>query len=142
MEAAAKKAHVHGFVTQFPEGYETLIGDRGVKLSGGQRQRLNIAQVFLKNPEIMILDEATSSLDSKSEQFIQESIQKITAECTSIIIAHRLSTVRNADRVVVLEKGKIIEEGNWEILMKSKGIFYDMVQRQLFVKEHPLDFTK
>ena len=132
---AAKKAHVHEFVSLMPQDYDTLIGDRGVKLSGGQRQRLNIAQVFLKNPEIMILDEATSSLDSKSELFIQESIKKISTGCTSIIIAHRLSTIRNADRVVVIEKGKIVEEGNWESLMELQGIFYEMVQRQLFLKE-------
>jgi ABC-type multidrug transport system fused ATPase/permease subunit len=118
-----------------PEGYQTQIGDRGVKLSGGQRQRLNIAQVFLKNPEIMILDEATSSLDTKSEQYIQESIKEISAGCTNIIIAHRLSTIRNADKVVVLDKGEIIEEGAWNSLMEAKGVFNDMVKRQLFVEK-------
>ena len=132
---AAKKAHVHEFVSLMPQGYDTHIGDRGVKLSGGQRQRLNIAQVFLKNPEIMILDEATSALDTKSEEYIQDSINKISRSCTSIIIAHRLSTIRHADRVVVLDNGKIIEEGNWESLMELQGIFYEMVQRQLFLKE-------
>jgi subfamily B ATP-binding cassette protein MsbA len=132
---ASKKAHVHEFVTQFPDGYDTLIGDRGVKLSGGQRQRLNIAQVFLKKPEIMILDEATSALDTKSEEYIQESINKIAKNCTSIIIAHRLSTVRHADKVVVLEKGRIVEEGCWKSLMESKGAFNKMVQRQFFLNE-------
>ena len=132
---ASKKAHVHEFVTQFPDGYDTLIGDKGVKLSGGQRQRLNIAQVFLKKPEIMILDEATSALDSKSEEYIKNSINKISQNCTSIISAHRLSTVKHADKVVVLDKGKIIEEGNWKSLMKSKGAFSEMVQRQFFLKE-------
>ena len=131
----AKKAHIHGFVTQFPDGYDTVIGDRGVKLSGGQRQRLNIAQVFLKKPEIMIFDEATSALDSKSEEYIKNSINEITQNCTSIIIAHRLSTVKHADKVFVLDKGNIIEEGNWESLMKSKGVFNEMVQKQFFIKE-------
>tara|TARA_B100000315_G_scaffold224827_1_gene230637 strand:- start:1068 stop:2924 length:1857 start_codon:yes stop_codon:yes gene_type:complete len=135
MIVAAEKAHVHEFVTQMPKGYQTLIGDKGVKLSGGQRQRLNIAQVFLKNPEIMILDEATSSLDTKSEQYIQESIKEISAGCTNIIIAHRLSTIRNADKVVVLDKGEIIEEGAWNSLMEAKGVFNDMVKRQLFVEK-------
>ena len=132
---AAKKAYMHELVTQFPDGYDSLIGDRGVKLSGGQRQRLNIAQVFLKKPEIMILDEATSALDSKSEEYIQDSLNIISKNCTIIIIAHRLSTVRHADKVVVLDKGKIIEEGNWDSLIRSKGAFNNMVQKQFFIKE-------
>ena len=134
MIVAAKKAYVHEFVVQMPESYDTKIGDRGVKLSGGQRQRINIAQIFIKKPEIMILDEATSALDSKSEQYIQKSIKKLSDGCTNIIIAHRLSTVRHADKVIVLEKGRIVEEGNWESLMESKGVFSDMVKRQLFVE--------
>ena len=132
---ASQKAHVHEFVTQFHDGYDTLIGDRGVKLSGGQRQRINIAQVFLKKPEIMILDEATSSLDVKSEEYIQDSINRISQNCTSIIIAHRLSTIRNADRIVVLRKGIIAEEGNWKSLMESKGTFYSMIEKQIFLKD-------
>jgi len=132
---ASKKAKAHEFVTQFPNGYNTLIGDRGVKLSGGQRQRLNIAQVFLKKPEIMILDEATSNLDTKSEEFIKDSINIISKNCTSIIIAHRLSTVRNANKVIVLEKGRIVEEGDWESLINSEGIFYKMVQKQFFLNK-------
>jgi len=139
MIQAAKNAHVHEFVIGMPDGYNTLVGDRGVKLSGGQRQRINIAQIFLKLPEIMILDEATSALDTMSEQYIQESINKISKGCTSIIIAHRLSTVRHADKVVALDNGKIIEEGDWETLMNSKGLFYDMVMRQFFSKQSDLD---
>jgi len=134
MILAAKNAHAHGFVMQLPEGYDTPVGDKGAKLSGGQRQRINIAQIFLKDPEIMILDEATSALDTKSEQYIQKSVRRISKGCTSIIIAHRLSTVRHADKVVVLDSGRITEEGNWDSLMNDKGVFYDMVQRQFFTK--------
>ena len=132
---AAKKAYVHEFVSQMSNGYDTLVGDRGVKLSGGQKQRINLAQIFLKKPEIMILDEATSALDSKSEQYIQNSIVEISRRCTNIIIAHRLSTIRHADKVIVLDKGRIIEKGDWESLMKTKGVFHDMVNRQLFVEQ-------
>jgi len=135
MIQAAKNAYVHEFVIQMPNGYDTLVGDRGVKLSGGQKQRINLAQIFLKKPEIMILDEATSALDTKSEQYIQKSIEKISVECTNIIIAHRLSTVKHADKVIVLEKGHIIEEGDWGSLIERNGVFKDMVNRQLFVEK-------
>ena len=136
MIKAAKNAHVHKFVMMMPNGYNTLIGDKGVMLSGGQRQRVNLAQIFLKKPEIMIMDEATSALDTKSEQYINNSIEKLAAESTSIIIAHRLSTIRNADKVIVLDKGRIIEEGNWESLMKAKGVFSEMVNLQFFSVEN------
>jgi len=135
MKEASSNAHLNEFIDQFPDGYDIKIGDSGVKISGGQRQRLNIAQVFLKKPEILILDEATSSLDTKSEEYIKQSIKRISQNCTSIIISHRLSTVRQADKVFVLEKGRIVEEGTWESLMESKGIFFDMVKRQKFLKE-------
>ncbi len=135
MIAAAENAYAHDFTMKLPQGYGTLVGDRGLKLSGGQKQRINIAQIFLKNPELMILDEATSALDTKSEQFIQSALEKLARDRTSIIIAHRLSTVRNADKIVVLDKGRIIEQGSWTALLEKKGAFYNMVQRQSFVKE-------
>jgi len=129
---AAKLAHVHEFVMNYPDGYETVIGDRGVKLSGGQRQRLNIAQNFLKRPEVLILDEATSALDSQSESYVQSAVAKMAGNCTRIIIAHRLATIQHADKVVVLEKGEIAEIGTWDQLMRNEGKFFDMVKRQTF----------
>ena len=129
---AAKLAHVHEFVMDYPDGYETVVGDRGVKLSGGQRQRLNIAQNFLKRPEILILDEATSALDSQSESYVQSAVAKMAGFCTRIIIAHRLATIQHADKVVVLEKGEIVEIGTWDQLMRNEGKFLDMVKRQTF----------
>ena len=139
MIQASKYAYAHEFIMQLSDGYDTMVGDRGVKLSGGQRQRINLAQIFLLRSEIMILDEATSALDTKSEQYIQKSIDKISEKCTNIIIAHRLSTVMHADKVIVLDKGRIIEEGDWESLMEAKGVLSDMVKRQLFVKEWKTD---
>jgi ABC-type multidrug transport system fused ATPase/permease subunit len=129
---AAKLAHAHEFVMNFPDGYETVIGDRGVKLSGGQRQRLNIAQNFLKRPEVLILDEATSALDSQSESYVQSAVAKMAGFYTCIIIAHRLATIQHADKVVVLEKGEIAEIGTWDQLMCNEGKFFDMVKRQTF----------
>jgi len=129
---AAKLAHVHEFVMNYPDGYETVVGDRGVKLSGGQRQRLNIAQNFLKRPEVLILDEATSALDSQSESYVQSAVAKMAGSCTRIIIAHRLATIQYADKVVVLEKGEIVEIGTWDQLMRNEGKFLDMVKRQTF----------
>jgi len=130
VEAAARRAHAHEFIQALPATYNTIVGDRGVQLSGGQRQRLQIAQLFLKNPEVLILDEATSALDSESELFVQQALRELAQHRTSLVIAHRLSTVRHADRILVLEEGRVVEEGNWNQLMQSKNKFYDMVQRQ------------
>ncbi|MDH3974322.1 MAG: ABC transporter ATP-binding protein/permease [Deltaproteobacteria bacterium] len=132
MIEAAKNAYAHDFIMELPEGYNTSVGDRGVKLSGGQRQRINISQIFLKSPEIIILDEATSALDSQSEQYIQNSLEKLTKNHTSIIIAHRLSTIKNADIIFVLCKGRLIEQGSWDSLMETEGAFHDMIKRQSF----------
>lgn len=120
---AAKQAHAHEFICQLPNGYDTPVGDRGVKLSGGQRQRIALARAILRKPEILILDEATNALDSISEQLIQEALQTIKKDRTVIVIAHRLSTVEQADQIIVLDQGKIIEQGNFRQLLQLNGLF-------------------
>lgn len=121
---AAKAANALSFIEAMPNGFESLIGDRGVKLSGGQRQRISIARALLKNPPIMIFDEATSALDSESEMLVQEAMERLMQNRTSFVIAHRLSTIRNADRILVLENGKIVQEGKHvELLKQSKGLY-------------------
>jgi len=128
---AAKQAYCHDFIRQFPDGYDTYVGERGVKLSGGERQRVAIARAILKNAPILILDEATSSLDSHSEQLIQEALINLMKEKTVIVIAHRLSTIRQMDRIIVLDSGKIVEQGSHEELLKKPGIYADLWQRQV-----------
>jgi subfamily B ATP-binding cassette protein MsbA len=121
---AARAANALSFIEAMPEGFESIIGDRGTKLSGGQRQRISIARALLKNPPIMIFDEATSALDSESEVLVQEAIERLMRNRTSLVIAHRLSTIRNADRIIVLEKGKIVQEGRHVELLKQKNGLY------------------
>ena len=123
---AAKNANAHEFIMNLPEGYETNIGQRGVKLSGGQKQRLSIARVFLKNPPILIFDEATSALDNESEKVVQESLEKLAKNRTTFVIAHRLSTIRNAQRILVLTEEGIAEEGTHSQLMEQQGVYYNM----------------
>lgn len=127
---AAKKAHAMEFIDQLPEGFETLVGERGVKLSGGQRQRIAIARAILKNAPILILDEATSALDSESEKLIQDSLEVLMKDRTSIVVAHRLSTIAKLDRIIVLEKGHIIEDGSHIELLKNKGIYASLWSHQ------------
>jgi ABC-type multidrug transport system fused ATPase/permease subunit len=123
---AAKTAHAHAFISQFPDGYDTLVGERGVRLSGGQRQRIGIARALLAKPGILIFDEATSSLDTESEQLIQEAMLSIAKDFTMIVIAHRLSTIERADLVVVIEEGKVVEMGSHADLIGRKGIYHQM----------------
>lgn len=122
---AAKNAYAHNFIMEFPDKYNTKIGPRGTKLSGGQKQRIAIAKVFLKNPPILIFDEATSNLDNESERYIQKSMQKLSKDRTTIVIAHRLSTIRNAKRILVISDGKVVEEGTHEQLLKQGGVYFD-----------------
>jgi len=130
MIEAAKMANAHTFISEMPNGYDTIIGERGVKLSGGQRQRLTIARALLKNPEIMIFDEATSALDNESEILVQEAIERLMKNRTTFVIAHRLSTIRNATSIIVLDKGRIIQQGTHEqLILQEKGLYkklYDM----------------
>ena len=123
---AAKDANAHEFIMGLPQGYDTNIGQRGVKLSGGQKQRLSIARVFLKNPPVLIFDEATSALDNESEKVVQESLEKLAKNRTTFVIAHRLSTIRNAQRILVLTDEGISEEGSHEQLMKKQGVYYNL----------------
>ena len=130
MIEALKVANAWEFVETLPDGMDTNIGDSGNKLSGGQKQRLSIARAVLKNPPIMILDEATSALDTESERLVQDALERMMQNRTSLVIAHRLSTIQNADHIVVLSKGKIVEQGKHEELLKKKGTYYSLVEMQ------------
>ncbi|MEP7226676.1 MAG: ABC transporter transmembrane domain-containing protein [Gemmatimonadales bacterium] len=130
VEAAARGAHAHEFVERLPRGYDTLVGERGVKLSGGQRQRIAIARAILKDPAILILDEATSNLDNESERLIEDAMSKLLIGRTTLIIAHRLSTVRRANRLVVMDHGRIVEEGTHGELLELGGLYARLYQRQ------------
>ncbi|MBQ5825514.1 MAG: ATP-binding cassette domain-containing protein, partial [Clostridia bacterium] len=122
----AKDAGAHEFITQLPNGYDTYVGERGVKLSGGQKQRISIARVFLKNPEILILDEATSALDNESERLVQQSLERLAKGRTTLTIAHRLTTIRNADHILVLTEDGIAEQGSHDELIEKSGMYADM----------------
>lgn len=130
---AAKRANIHDFIMSLPEGYETYVGERGVKLSGGQKQRISIARVFLKNPPILILDEATSALDNESERYIQNSLEELAKNRTTLVIAHRLSTIRKADEILVLTKEGIKEQGSHDELMEEEGLYASLYNMQFEV---------
>jgi ATP-binding cassette subfamily B protein len=130
VEAAAKLANAHDFISSFPEGYKTLVGERGVQLSGGQKQRVAIARAVLKNPKLLILDEATSALDAESEHLVREALERLMKGRTTLVIAHRLSTVKGADRVVVLDGGRVAQSGTHRSLMHEDGLYKRLVERQ------------
>lgn len=128
--AAAKLANAHDFIVNLPEGYNTMVGEKGYSLSGGERQRVAIARALIHNPKILILDEATAALDTETEKLIQDAINKLTKDRTTFAIAHRLSTLRNADRLVVLDKGHVVEFGTHQELLELKGFYWRLVMAQ------------
>jgi ATP-binding cassette subfamily B protein len=127
---ASKKANIYELIRNLPMGFDTLVGERGVKLSGGQKQRISIARIFLKNPKILILDEATSNVDTRTEFKIQESMNTLMKNRTSFVIAHRLQTIRNANKILVIKDGQLIESGNHNELLHEKGFYYDLYTTQ------------
>ena len=141
IELAAKRANIHDYVMTLEKGYDTEIGERGVKLSGGQKQRLSIARVFLKDPAILILDEATSALDNTTEILIQQALDELCRGRTTLVVAHRLSTIKNADEIAVISKGQIAEQGTHEELMAQKGVYHDLYSLQFRAGEAPTGAT-
>ncbi len=135
MFAAADIANAHEFIAPLPDGYDTMLGERGVGLSGGERQRVSIARTVLMNPSLLIFDEATASVDSETESLIQSAIEALISGRTTIMIAHRLSTLRKANKIIVLDKGNILEMGTPEELMKAKGKYYKLVQIQTMAEQ-------
>ena len=135
---AAVAANAHGFIMGLPSGYDTMIGEQGAKLSGGERQRISIARALLKDAPILILDEATSSLDTEAELEVQDALENLMKGRTTLMIAHRLSTIRNADRIIVLVDGEIVEEGNHEALIEKKGEYFRLYNLQ-FTDKHAAD---
>ena len=136
---ASKKANIYEYICSLEDGFDTIVGERGVKLSGGQKQRISIARVFLKDPKILILDEATSALDNTTELLIQNSLNELSKGRTTIIVAHRLSTIKNATKILVVSNGSIIESGNHDELINKKGIYYQLYMLQFKdVKEKDL----
>jgi ATP-binding cassette subfamily B protein len=133
---AARRANLAEFIAQLPQGYETIVGERGLKLSGGEKQRMAIARVVIKDPPIIIFDEATSSLDTRSEQAILEGMNAVARRATSLVIAHRLSTIVDADQILVLDAGRIVQRGNHESLLASGGLYADLWQLQLGAEEN------
>ena len=128
---ACRQANCHKFITQFADGYETSVGERGAQLSGGQKQRIAIARALLVNPKVLILDEATSSLDTESEKLVQEALERVMVGRTVLIVAHRLSTIRDADKIIVLKDGKIVEQGTHAELLKVNNVYAKHVQNQM-----------
>jgi ATP-binding cassette subfamily B protein len=130
LEAACRAANIHDFIAELPDGYDTIVGERGYRLSGGEKQRLALARVILKNPRLLVLDEATSHLDSESESLIQEALRHVMADRTSIVIAHRLSTVLAADQILVFDRGRIVERGVHRELLSHGGLYATLYETQ------------
>jgi ATP-binding cassette subfamily B protein len=130
IEDACRAANIHNFISDLPDGYDTVVGERGYRLSGGEKQRLSIARVILKDPRILVLDEATSSLDSESEALIQEALKRVMRERTSIVIAHRLSTILAADLILVVDRGRVVEQGDHTALLKREGLYASLYRTQ------------
>jgi len=130
IEAAARAANIHNFIMDLPDGYDTIVGERGYRLSGGEKQRIALARVILKDPRILVLDEATSSLDSESESLIQEALKRVMAGRTSIVIAHRLSTILAADLILVMDRGQIVEQGTHDELLAMSGLYSQLYETQ------------
>jgi ATP-binding cassette subfamily B protein len=130
VEQAARLARIHDFITALPDGYQSMVGERGLKLSGGEKQRVAIARTILKNPHILLFDEATSALDTRTEQEIQRSLEEVSRGRTTVVIAHRLSTIVNADDIVVLDRGRVVERGRHFELLAKNGLYADMWSRQ------------
>ena len=131
IEKAARDANAHDFIMSFPDGYQTVIGERGTKLSGGQKQRVAIARAILADPRVLILDEATSNLDAESEAQVQGALARLKRGRTTLIVAHRLSTVRDADRIVVLDGGRIVEQGKHDALLAAGGVYKRLIEHQV-----------
>ena len=137
IERAAEAAHAHGFIQKMPQGYETVVGERGTELSGGQRQRLAIARAILRNPPILVFDEATSSLDTEAERLVQQAIEHLLEGRTVFVIAHRLSTVQRADQILVMENGRIVEWGTHQDLLAAEGLYNRLYELQFSDDDSP-----
>ncbi|PZC87717.1 MdlB, ABC-type multidrug transport system, ATPase and permease component, partial [Pyrenophora tritici-repentis] len=136
VEEACREAYAEEFITKLPDGYDTMMGESGIKLSGGQRQRISIARSIIKQPPVLILDEATSAIDVRTERIVQQALDRVSKNRTTIVIAHRLSTIRRADKIVVLRQGKLVEQGTHEDLLKiDAGVYYGLVHAQEIAME-------
>jgi ATP-binding cassette subfamily B protein len=138
LEEACKTANIHDFISELPDGYDTIVGERGYRLSGGEKQRVALARVILKDPRILVLDEATSSLDSQSEALIQDALKRVMRQRTSIVIAHRLSTILAADLILVIDRGQVVEHGNHEELLDKNGVYAHLYQTQFSRKRQSI----
>ena len=134
IQEAAKKANAHDFISKLPDGYNTLVGEGGIQISGGQKQRVAIARALVRDPKVLLLDEATSALDTESEKMVQEALDKAREGRTTIVVAHRLSTIRNADIIISLQDGRVAEKGAHQELIQLKGLYYDLVTAQITVE--------
>jgi ATP-binding cassette subfamily B protein len=135
LEAACRAANIHAFIAGLPDGYDTIVGERGYRLSGGEKQRVAIARVVLKDPRVLILDEATSHLDSENEALIQHALERVMAGRTSLVIAHRLSTILAADQILVIDQGRLVQRGTHEALLAQGGLYRDLYERQFSFAE-------